>query len=235
MRTHISKSLQVRCKTLRKAVEDHNKAAAALDPPRPTLDWSKISTYQFLEQIILLRDTRNDLRDKRWANPGVRETIKLINRISRAREELEDLNLEVRRVHTAIDDDDALFTKTIASLDPTNPIRGALADFATRRRRIDQQVLARIHQVYALPGYTGIRGPGVRLGGNAKPIPLLCAGAIAPTENLPRGLELLADVGTSLPTGSQSHNVQLPSEGGLFQSRLFTVLSAYLSGCRYFT
>ena len=76
MRTHISKSLQVRCKTLRKAVEDHNKAAATLNPPRPTLDWNKISTYQFLEQIVLLRDTRNDLRDKRWANPGVRETIK---------------------------------------------------------------------------------------------------------------------------------------------------------------
>ena len=165
MRTHISKSLQVRCKTLRKAIDGHNRAAAALDPPRAPIDWKTISSYQFLEQVELLRDTRDDLRDKRWANPGVRETIKLMNRIAHAREELDRLNLEVRRLHTAIRDDDNLYTQVIASLDCTNHLRGAVIDFATRQRRIDEQVLTRIYQIYSLPGFTGVRGPGVRLGG----------------------------------------------------------------------
>lgn len=35
MRTHLSKSLQVHCKAIRKAVDAYNTAAAALNPPRP--------------------------------------------------------------------------------------------------------------------------------------------------------------------------------------------------------
>ena len=65
MHTHIAKSLQVQCKTLRKAVEEHNKAAAALTPLKPPVDWSKVSTCQFLEQVSLLQDTHNDLQSKR--------------------------------------------------------------------------------------------------------------------------------------------------------------------------
>ena len=176
MRTHISKSLQVRCKTLRKAIDDHNKAAAALDPPRASIDWKTVSSYQFLEQVELLRDTRSDLRDKRWANPGVRETVKLMNRIAHAREELDRLNLEVRRLHTAIRDDDILYTNVAASLDCNNHLRGAIIDFATRQRRIDEQVLTRIYQVYSLPGFTGVRGPGTRAGNALRHMPVSTPG-----------------------------------------------------------
>ena len=83
-------------------MEDHNKAAAALNPPRPPIDWSRVSTYEFLEQVALLKDTHNDLQGKRWANSGIRETLKLAERIDRAKEELRRLNIEIRRQHTAI-------------------------------------------------------------------------------------------------------------------------------------
>ncbi|KIP01439.1 hypothetical protein PHLGIDRAFT_40382, partial [Phlebiopsis gigantea 11061_1 CR5-6] len=155
MRTHISKSLQVRCKTLKRAVDEHNKAAACLTPPKPPIDWSKISTYEFLEQVVLLRDTHNNLQSKRWSNPGIRETLKLVERVERAKEELLRLNNEVRSLHTAIRDDDMLYATTITSLPVSDPLRGAVSDFASHRRLIDRQILVRIHQIYSLPGFTG--------------------------------------------------------------------------------
>ncbi|GBE83750.1 hypothetical protein SCP_0508060 [Sparassis crispa] len=61
MRMHIAKSLQTRCEAIRNAVQVYNAAAGVLNPPRPTLDWAKISHYSFLDEFDLLHDTRNDI------------------------------------------------------------------------------------------------------------------------------------------------------------------------------
>ena len=90
MRTHIAKNLQKRCKTIRVAVKEYNTAAAALDPPGKVLDWDNVSHYSFLEEFPLLKDTRNDITAKKWAQPLVREMIRTARRIDRAKEELED-------------------------------------------------------------------------------------------------------------------------------------------------
>ena len=200
MRTHISKSLQVRCKTLKRAIEEHNKAAACLTPPKPPVDWSKVSTYEFLEQVALLRDTHNSLQDKRWSNPGVRETLKLVERVERAKEELLRLNNEVRSLHTAIRDDDMLFTTTITSLPVSDPLRGAVSDFAFRRRLLDRQILVRIYQIYSLPGFTGTKGPGVRLGSIAP----------APTASVPGTTSMPPVPSVSQPTSMDGP----PVDGG---------------------
>jgi hypothetical protein len=57
MCTHIAKSLQTRCKAIQNAVKAYNAAAMALSPPCPTVDWSKVSHYGFLDEFSLLRDT----------------------------------------------------------------------------------------------------------------------------------------------------------------------------------
>jgi hypothetical protein len=182
MRTSIAKSLQVRCKAIRTAVDSYNSAALAMDPPRPTVDWTKVSHYNFLEEFVLLQDTRNDVRNKDWARPEIRATIKLYRRVQRAREEIIRLNVETRRLHTAILDESMLFDAALQSLPALDPSRGAIADFATRRRRINAELLRRIQQIYSLPGFTGICGPGIRLG----------SGASAPTVpiEMPTSLEL---------------------------------------------
>ena len=76
MRTHIAKALQKRSKTIQRAVKTYNAAATALNPPMPTIDWTTVSHYKFLEEFPLLRNTSQDLSDKRWARPAIRETIK---------------------------------------------------------------------------------------------------------------------------------------------------------------
>ena len=50
--------------------------ALALDPPCPTVDWSKVSHYSFLDEFVLLQDTRQDISDRWWSKPAVHTTIK---------------------------------------------------------------------------------------------------------------------------------------------------------------
>ncbi|OCH83908.1 hypothetical protein OBBRIDRAFT_815670 [Obba rivulosa] len=144
MRTHIAKSLQTRCKAIRNAVNAYNWAALALDPPRPTLDWYKVSHFSFLEKFNLLRDTKNDIHDKPWTRPTVHETMKKYHRLMRAREKLECCNVEVHRLHTAIEDETGLFKRVTDALHKANsPIY------------VNEHLLTRIHRIYKLDGFTG--------------------------------------------------------------------------------
>ncbi|KAI1792846.1 hypothetical protein LXA43DRAFT_886785 [Ganoderma leucocontextum] len=161
VRTHIAKSLQKRCKAIRAAVKAYNATALALDPPRPTLDWSQISHFSFLEEFVLLNDTRNDLREKQWAQPLVRETMRTARRIKRATEELEIIHREARRVHTSISDEDAHFARVLADLMARGDILyDAVSEFCSRRRANNAHILSYIRRLYALPEYAGEQTPG---------------------------------------------------------------------------
>ncbi|KAJ3740705.1 hypothetical protein EV360DRAFT_57933, partial [Lentinula raphanica] len=106
MRTHISHALQRRSHTIRAAVKAYNAAALALNPPRDTLDWSKVSHYAFLDQFNILSDTRHSVFEQPWARPVNRTLMKQRRRIQHAREEITRCNVELRRLHTSIVDED---------------------------------------------------------------------------------------------------------------------------------
>ncbi|KAF7799883.1 hypothetical protein EIP86_011125 [Pleurotus ostreatoroseus] len=170
MRTHIAKSLQTRCKAIRRAVNTYNKAAALLDPPRPPLDWSAISKMGFLEEFDLLKGTKNDTSDEEFGKPINREIIKKRQRVARAKEELLRCSVETRRLHTAIRDEARLFAQVLSTLKSTNPpLYGAVKDFTTYRRRVNTALLRRIQDIYALPEFDGPREAGERLGGLSPP------------------------------------------------------------------
>jgi len=165
MRTHIAKSLQTRCKAIQNAVKAYNAAALALDPPRPTLDWSKASHYSFLEDFELLRETRQDIRAKCWAEPVVRATMKQRQRILRAKEEIYNCNIEICRLHTHILDESADLKKITHKLrEQGHPIAGAVNDYAVRRVRTNMHLLVRILRIHNLQGYDGSTTPGIRVG-----------------------------------------------------------------------
>ncbi|KAJ3527564.1 hypothetical protein NM688_g8112 [Phlebia brevispora] len=168
MRTHIAKSLQTRCKAIRRAVAEYNKAAVTADPPRKVLDWSVASKLGFVEQFGLLQDTDQDIREKLWTKPVYRELIKLRQRIARAHEEVVRCTVEVRRVHTAIRDEALMFKQVLKSLKTSDPILyGAVQEFTIYRRRINASLLDRVRQIYELPDYKGSTQPGIRVGGSA--------------------------------------------------------------------
>jgi len=165
MRTHIAKSLQKRCKAIQNAVKAYNAAAVALDPPRPTLDWTRVSHYGFLDEFNLLRDTRQDIRDKPWTDLAVRETMKQDVRIKRAHEEIDRCNIELRRLHTSIVNEHHSFDLVLPQLKESgNPLYGAVEDYVTRRHRVNNLILSRIFQTYSLKNFTGDPLPGVRKG-----------------------------------------------------------------------
>ncbi|KAJ3541684.1 hypothetical protein NM688_g6049 [Phlebia brevispora] len=165
MRTHIAKSLQTRCKAIRRAVAAYNKAAVTADPPRKELDWSVASKLGFVEQFGLLEDTDMDIREKLWTKPMYREMIKLRQRIVRAHEEVVRCTVEARRLHTAIRDEAYLFKKALDSLKTTDPILyGAVEEFVLYRLRINGSILDRIRRIYEDRRYTGSKQPGIRAG-----------------------------------------------------------------------
>ncbi|KAI9059827.1 hypothetical protein FKP32DRAFT_1613970 [Trametes sanguinea] len=163
VRTYIAKNLQRRSKAIRTAVNQYNAAALAMNPPRPTLDWTKVTHYTFLDEFELLKDTRNDIRSKPWAQPLARETMKKSRRVLRAREELVRCNVEVRRLHTSILDENAALDSAVRDArDAGDIIAGPLDMLATRRKRVNTRLLAVISQIYDLDGFTGSKTPGRR-------------------------------------------------------------------------
>ncbi|KAJ8456302.1 hypothetical protein ONZ45_g18777 [Pleurotus djamor] len=164
LRTHIAKSLQTRCKAIQRAITAYNTAALELDPPRPPLNWSEVSHYAFLEDFDLMRETREDIRTKPWAQPLFREMIRRHNRLERAEEEIQRCNIECKRLYTSIVDEEKLFSQVELNLQASNsPIYGALQEFTLRRRRINDHLLTRIYQIYQLPGFTGDRSVGTHV------------------------------------------------------------------------
>ena len=163
LRTHLGKSLQKRSHTIRRAVTEYNHAAAALHPPRPTLSWDTIMKYGFIDEFNILKDTRNDLSGKDWRKPAVRELLTAWHRVSRAKEELIRCEVELRRIHTAIRDENVLFNNVLGRMETDqDPWRHAVAEFVQRRKNLNGALLPRIAKVYRLSGWQP--GPGVREG-----------------------------------------------------------------------
>ncbi len=124
-----------------------------------------MSHYAFIEEFELLRDTRHDLRDKPWADVDTRQYMKKARNVARAKEEIRRCNIEVRRVHTAILLENEKLDRAVqASRNEANPISGALADYSTRRQRVNARLLAVLAQIHALPGFSGNPTPGRRKG-----------------------------------------------------------------------
>ncbi|OJT09099.1 hypothetical protein TRAPUB_1 [Trametes pubescens] len=203
VRTHIAKHLQARCRAIRNAVNNYNAAAAALKPPRPPLDWSQVSHMTYVEEFELLQDTSGDLQKKKWSEPVVRTTMRLAQRLERAREEVERVNLEVRRLHTSICDEEVLYGVVLDDLQRRqDPWHGATLEYVTRRRRVNARLLVYIDKIHDLEGFTGNSNPGRRQGA-VFPALLsqseLAARAVSPTANPPTSA-----ASTSAPAASTS-------------------------------
>ena len=165
MQTHIAKALQSRCKAIRNAVKTYNTAAAQLDPPRPPISWEAVSHINFLEEFNLLHNTRQDIREKPWSQPAVRELMKLSQRVKRAHEEIDRCHIAIRRLYTAIHDETEDFEETLSRLRTGDPlVYGAVYDFVAHRQQVNSLLLARLKIVTDSPGYSGDCSRGVRVG-----------------------------------------------------------------------
>ncbi|PBL04557.1 hypothetical protein ARMGADRAFT_1071001 [Armillaria gallica] len=99
---HIGKALKAQSHAIRGLVNCYNAAAKALEPPQPMLKWEDVVEYTFLSEFDLLKDMREDIREKPWANSAIREASDAYYQIIRAQEEVHWLNIEIHRFVTKI-------------------------------------------------------------------------------------------------------------------------------------
>lgn len=99
-RKHLAKALKTRCKSIKAAVEEYNAVAKKMDPPRETLTYEAAVNYTFLSEFDLLRDSRDDVRSKPWADPSNRVLLNQFFKLVGATDELDRLHQEIQRLVT---------------------------------------------------------------------------------------------------------------------------------------
>ncbi|KAI0349008.1 hypothetical protein OH77DRAFT_1384823, partial [Trametes cingulata] len=113
LREKIGQALKTRAEAIRKALAVYNKNAAALSPPRPALTWNDIMNMVSVGEFDLLRDARQDVRNKPWAKRVHRDAMTCHFNVKRAREEIERLDVEIPRLFSYMIDDHVDYVRAI--------------------------------------------------------------------------------------------------------------------------
>ncbi|KAG1787544.1 hypothetical protein EV424DRAFT_1340062 [Suillus variegatus] len=161
LRKHIGKALQVRSAAIRTALDRYNTAARALHPPRASLSWEEVVEYAFLSNFDLLRDARQDISQCPWATPTGRLTMDTYFKTRRAREEIQRLDIEIRRLATYLHDESRYLTECEKQLQTLHP---GLAHQVSLHRKIRARFAGhhyqRLRDISMLEGFTGSIMPG---------------------------------------------------------------------------
>ena len=136
-----------------------------MSPPRQRLEWKEVLEYTFLAEFDLLRFSREDIRVKQWAQAANREAMSRYFKIKGTREEINRLDVEIRRLVTSIDDEQYDMPIHVQCIQRDHP---ALAAEIERRWVLHHAVnvvhMARLQNLLKLPGFSGMLVPGKRLG-----------------------------------------------------------------------
>ncbi|KAG0700154.1 hypothetical protein DFH29DRAFT_876763 [Suillus ampliporus] len=104
---HIAKALQTHSVAIRSALNTYNAIASGMLPPRQTLKWEEVVDYAFLADFDLLCEAHADVSQAPWSSPAARSAMDLCFKMCRAWEEISHLNVEICRLVTCIQDEDA--------------------------------------------------------------------------------------------------------------------------------
>ncbi|EJD53616.1 hypothetical protein AURDEDRAFT_156856 [Auricularia subglabra TFB-10046 SS5] len=109
MRTYIAREIGRRSGAITKLLDDYNKLAVTVDPPRQTLTHAEVLEATVLGDFPLLR---YDTGDQPWAQPLFRQMTRAWTATQRAQEEIARVRVEARRVRAWIQDEEALLAVT---------------------------------------------------------------------------------------------------------------------------
>lgn len=171
LREKIGKALKTRAEAIRRALDEYNTQALLLNPPREQISWTNIVEAVFLAELDILKDTRQDVRALKWADPSHREAARLHFSMKCAREELARLNVEIRRSLTAMNDSHADYVQAIRAnivLDP--PLAHELSCRWEREDRQNVHVAERLRDAATLKGFSGKFETGQRIGRAVNPV-----------------------------------------------------------------
>jgi hypothetical protein len=160
LRDKITNALRSRGEAIRTAIAAYNVAAAAVG--RRPLTWREVVNMAELADFDLLRDVKSDIRSRPWADPQNREAMVLHFRITRAREEIHRLNIEIRRQVTYMQDQYLLYIATANRLKEENPnLVAYISKEAVYLDTIFTYVTFYLVKTKKLQGFSGTLEPGV--------------------------------------------------------------------------
>ncbi|KAF8515032.1 hypothetical protein BU17DRAFT_93915 [Hysterangium stoloniferum] len=157
MRVQIAKAIKTRSKAIQRALITYNDLAVKMIPPHPKLTWAEIVEYSTIAEFELLRiGAWEDIRNLEWAKAYNCEATRCHLKILRAKEEIQRLDIEVRRLATWIDDEIGLFSSTLEQLKHTDILLfGAVKEHALQQERVNNHIRLTLHKIYMLEGFSG--------------------------------------------------------------------------------
>ncbi|KAK1227510.1 hypothetical protein PQX77_009486 [Marasmius sp. AFHP31] len=163
-REKITQALRARAKAIQKALDEYNEAALTMEPPRPQLEWKDVLDMVSLADFDLLKDTHLDLTHIPWAQPHHRECTRIYFGLTRAREEITRLNVEIHRLISFMIDEHADHYHACHQLEQEGGDK--LAEEIRERMRVmgevDGHIAIRLVQTSELEGFSGTLLPGRR-------------------------------------------------------------------------
>ncbi|KAJ7924518.1 hypothetical protein B0H13DRAFT_2266662 [Mycena leptocephala] len=167
---YVSKYFQIyrwkaRSKAIKTAIARYNEAAEAMTPPKPTLDWEEVIEYAFLADFDLLREGREDIWVELWAQPAGRATMDQHFKLLHADEEIQRLNVEIRRFVTYMRDEEAFLIRDEGRLgEEGRPgIAHQVRLVRMERARFTDLHNARLLKLSKVPAFTGDILPGISI------------------------------------------------------------------------
>ncbi|KAG2030098.1 hypothetical protein BDR03DRAFT_836179, partial [Suillus americanus] len=123
-------------------------------PPHQTLEWEDVMEYAFLADFDLLCDTRANVSQHLWSSAAACSAMDLYFKMCQAREEIQRLNIEIRRLATYIQDEDNYLQRCEDQLKDPNPaLAHRIALHRNIRGRFDSRHLKRLHNISSLAGF----------------------------------------------------------------------------------
>jgi len=111
----------------------------------------------------LLRQLRADIRTEDWAKPAYREATVKYFKLCRACKEVTRVEVEVRRLQTAIHNEEREVDAAVERLIIVDPHLGLELKRQHRQRRaINMLHIHRLNKIEASVGYGGLKGIGIR-------------------------------------------------------------------------
>ncbi|KAJ3847695.1 hypothetical protein EV368DRAFT_76572 [Lentinula lateritia] len=121
MRKHLASALKKRSKSIQSAIVEYNTVAGKMKPKRRQVDWEEVVIYAFLSEFDILRDTREDIRERPWAVPANRVIITQFFKVIGAEDELSHVHQEICRLITYMQRERDELIAREQELIPTNP------------------------------------------------------------------------------------------------------------------
>ena len=154
-----------RSESVKNAINRYNQQAVLLDPPTRTVNWQDIANYTHVGEFEMLRIARWDIRWEKWVQKAYCDAGIKYFKLCWAREELQRLNVEVRRLLTWIHDENEHMQQVINHLVSDEPhLADELHKRWVMRSAVNRVHLERLKLLQCEEYYTGPRDCGEAAG-----------------------------------------------------------------------